>query len=180
MLSTELNVPYVGSFISGKQRDLYMLAHRFEINNEGQQLLYKHLKLPNHSIVSMKVKSVEKLCHHTNRYTPFRRQREGHWIRKVGTAFPYGCNDNTGSPQFSNVNGMVLFSNPPRRKRTHGHHSHNNSIIHAISFDSYLSYVKTPLGVHHICTKLYSIPKNVLFDLHEKAKASSYLEFSAT
>jgi hypothetical protein len=52
-------------------------AHRFQINNGGNQLLYKHFNSPDHSILSMKVGILEKICHHTNNptlSTPFRRQ----------------------------------------------------------------------------------------------------------
>ena len=164
-----------------------MSGHRFQINNGGQQLLYKHFNSPDNSILSMKVRIIEKIYHHTNSptlSTPFRRQREEHWIRKLGTAFPYGCNDNIGSignitsPQCSNLNVMGLFNNTPRRKRSHGHRSYNKPIIHDVSFDSLLPYVNTPLGPHHIRTKLYSVPLKLLYDLHEKAKDSSYLDSS--
>jgi hypothetical protein len=89
-----------------------MSDHRFEIDNGGQQLLFKHFNSPDHPILSMKVRIKEnKIYHHPNcpiLSTPFHRQREEHWIRKVGTAFPYGCNDSIGrigtltSPQSQN------------------------------------------------------------------------------
>ena len=44
----------------------------------------------------MKVRILEKIYHPTNSpglSTPFRRKREEHWIRQLGTAAPYGCND---------------------------------------------------------------------------------------
>jgi hypothetical protein len=97
-------------------------------------------------------------------------------------SFPYGYNDNIGSighitsPQCSNLNVMGLFNNTPRRKRSHGDRSYNKPIIHDVSFDFHLSYVNTPLGPHHILTKLYTVPLNILFD--EKAKDSSYLDSS--
>jgi hypothetical protein len=136
MLTTELNVPHVGSFMSAKTKGSInkgMSGHMFEINSGGQQLLYKHFNSPYNSILSMKVRIIEKIYHHTNSptfRTPFHRQRE-HWIRKLGTAFPYGCNDNIGSignitsPHSSNVNVMGLFNNTPRRKRSHRHRSYN-------------------------------------------------------
>jgi hypothetical protein len=104
-----------------------MSGHRFEINNGGQQLLYKHFNSQDHSILSI----IEKIYHHTNSptlSTPIRRQREEHWIRKLGTVFPYGCQENIRSignitsPQCSNVNVMGLFNTTPRRKHSHGHH----------------------------------------------------------
>jgi hypothetical protein len=51
-------------------------------------------------------------------------------------------------------------------------------MIHDISFDSPLPYVNTPLCLHHIWTKLYSVPLKILYDLHDKAKNSSYLDYS--
>ena len=44
-------------------------AHRFQINNGGNQLLYKHFNSPDHSILSMKVRILEKIYHHTNNPT---------------------------------------------------------------------------------------------------------------
>jgi hypothetical protein len=75
---------------------------------------------------------------------------------------------------------MGLFNNTPRRKRSHGHHSDNKPIIIDVSFDTILPYVNTPLGPYHIGTKLYSIPLKILYDLHEKPKATSYLDSSHT
>lgn len=52
-------------------------GHRFQINNGGQQLLYKHFNSPDHSVLSMKVRILEKIYHHTNSpslSTPFHRQ----------------------------------------------------------------------------------------------------------
>ena len=162
-------------------------AHRFQINNGGNQLLYKHFNSPDHSILSMKVRILEKIYHHTNNptlSTPFRRQREDHWIRNLGTAFPYGCNDNINnvgnltSPLTNNVNVMGLFPNNKRRRRSHGHRSYNRPIIHDVTLMSLLPYVNKPLGPHHIRTKLYSVPLRVLYTLFEQAKDSPYLDFS--
>jgi hypothetical protein len=38
--------------------------------------------------------------------------------------------------------------------------------------------VNTPLSPHHIRTKLYSVPLKIVYDLHKKAKDSSYLDSS--
>jgi hypothetical protein len=86
--------------------------------------------------------------------TPFRRQQDEHWIRKLGTAFPYGCNDNIGSignissPKCasSNVNVMGIFNNTSRRKRSHGHRLYNKPIIHDVSFDSLLTLPEYAMG----------------------------------
>jgi hypothetical protein len=43
----------------------------------------------------MKVRIIEKIYHHTNCpiLTPYRTDRELFWIKELGTAMPYGCND---------------------------------------------------------------------------------------
>jgi hypothetical protein len=99
-------------------------GHMFQINNGGNQLLYKHFNSPDHFILSVRVRILEKIYHHTNfptLSTPFRRQREDYWIKNLGTAFPYGCNDNIAnvgnltSPQTNNVNVMGPFPHGERR-----------------------------------------------------------------
>ena len=50
--------------------------------------------------------------------TPFRRKREEHWIRQLGTVAPYGCNDhidsigNLTSPGCQSVKVLNLFDEP--------------------------------------------------------------------
>ena len=57
-----------------------MNGHRSQINNGGNQLLYRHFNLPDHSVLSMKVRILEKIYQPTskpiNSCTPFRRKRE--------------------------------------------------------------------------------------------------------
>ena len=80
-------------------------GHRFQINDNGGQLLYRHFNQPNHSIVSMRVVIIEQIYHPTNSptlSTHFRRQREEFWIKTLGTASPYGCNDNISRLQATN------------------------------------------------------------------------------
>ena len=77
-----------------------MDGRRFKINHGGNQLLYKNFNLPDHSILSMKVRNLEKIYHPTNNpnlSTHYRRKREEYLIRQLGTAAPYGCNDQIGS-----------------------------------------------------------------------------------
>jgi hypothetical protein len=144
-------------------------------------------QFPDPSILSMKVRILEKIYHHTNSptlSTPFCRQQEDHWIRNLGTTFPYGCNDNINkvhiltSPLTNNVNVMGLFPNNKRRRCSQGHRSYNRAIIHDVMLMSLLPYVNKPLGPHHIGTKLCSVPMRVLLTLFEQAKASPYLDFS--
>jgi hypothetical protein len=61
--------------------------------------------------------------HHTNSpilSTPYRTDRELFWIKELGTAMPYGCNDsikgvgNLSSPACNEINVMSLFNTIPR------------------------------------------------------------------
>ena len=47
-----------------------------------------------------------------------------------------------------------------------------------MSFDSILPYVNKSLGLHHIRTKLYSVPLKILYELQEKTKNTAYLDSS--
>ena len=112
----------------------------FLINNGGNQLLYRHFNLHDHSVLSMKVRILEKIFHPINKpidsCTPFRRKREEHWIRQLGTAAPYGCNDhidsigNLTSPGCQSVNVLNLFNRTSRRHRSHGSRRYNTPEIH--------------------------------------------------
>ena len=115
----------------------------------------------------MKVRILEKIYHSTNNptlSTPFRRQREEYWIKELGCATPYGCNDkidtvgNLSSPGCNTVNVHNLFNHKTRRDRSHGIRKYNRPNIHDVSFDSLLPLMQEPLGLHHIRTKLFSIP----------------------
>ena len=154
-----------------------MNGHRSQINNGGNQLLYRHFNLPDHSVLSMKVRILEKIYHPTNKpinsCTPFRRKREEYWIRQLGTAAPYGCNDhidsigNLTSPGCQSVNVLNLFDRTSRRHRSHGSRRYNKPEIHNVSFDGLLPFVNLQLGLHHIRTKLYSLPLKTLHVLYE-------------
>ena len=154
-----------------------MNGHRSQINNGGNQLLYRHFNLPDHSVLSMKVRILEKIYHLTNKpinsCTPFRRKREEYWIRQLGTAAPYGCNDhidsigNLTSPGCQSVNVLNLFDRTSRRHRSHGSRRYNKPEIHNVSFDGLLPFVNLQLGLHHIRTKLYSLPLKTLHVLYE-------------
>ena len=128
-----------------------MNGHRSQINNGGYQLLYRHFNLPDHSVLSMKVRILEKNYHSTHKsissYTTFRRKREEHWIRQLVTANPHGCNDhidsigNLTSPGCQSVNVLNLFDRTIRRHRSHGSRRYNKREIHNVSFDCLLPFV---------------------------------------
>ena len=110
---------------------------------------------------------------HCNSSTLFRRKREEHWIRQLGNAAPYGCNDhidsigNLTSPGCQSVNVLNLFGRTSRRRRSHGSRRYNKPEIHNISFDGLLPFVNLQLGLHHIRTRLYSLPLKTLHVLYE-------------
>ena len=101
-----------------------MNGHRSQIKNGGNQLLYRYFNLPDHSVLSMKVRILEKIYHPTNKNinicTPISRKREEHWIRQLGIAAQYGCNDhidsigNPTSPVCQSVNALNLFDGTSR------------------------------------------------------------------
>ena len=165
---------YVGE--TKGQLNTRMNGHRFNINNNGQQLLYQHFNQADHSILSMKVRILEKIYHRTNNptlSTPLRRKREEYWIKELGCATPYGCNDkidslgNLSSPGCDSTNVLNLFNRSTRRPRSHGHRRYNSPKIHNVSFDSLLPVLQKPLGLHHIRTALYSIPRSSLHKLQQ-------------
>ena len=126
----------------------------------------------------MKVRILEKIHHPTSNpslSTPFRRKREEDWIRQLGTAAPYGCNDhidsigNLTSPGCQSVNVLNLFDRTSRRHRSHGSRKYNKPEIHDVSFDGLLPFVNLQLGLHHIRTKLYSLPLKRLHALYESS-----------
>ena len=163
-------------------------SHRYEINHGGNQLLYRHFNESDHSILSMKVRIIEKIYHHTNSNklsTPYRRRREEHWIKKLCTATPYGCNDkidsigNLTSPSCNNINVMNIFEKSPRRKRSHGHRHYSPPSINNISFTDLLQYMHKPLGIHYIRTKLFSISLPILNKLINKCHEVNYTDFNS-
>ena len=164
-------------------------GHRSGINNNLFPTVYHHFNQPDHSILSMKVRILEKIYHPSNSpnlSTPLRRQKEEYWIRKLGTAIPYGCNDkidsigNLSSPRCNNVNVMNIFDNTPRRKRSHGHRHYTSPQLHDVSINGLLPFVQKPLGMHHIRTKLYSLPLTKLNSLYKTCLENPVTDSSST
>ena len=109
---------------------------------------------------------IENIYHHTNSphlSTYYRREREEFWIKKLGTASPYGCNDNVSSvgnlssPSCSNINVMNLFPSFKRRRRGHGHRHYTPPKNNQVSFSDLLDLIFKPFGIHLIRTKRFSI-----------------------
>ena len=136
----------------------------------------------------MRVVMIGKNYHHANSPTlgtHFRRQREKIWIKTLGTASPYGCNDNISrignltSPLCINTYVMTLFPSLSRRTRSHGHRLHTPAGLNEVSFDELLPLNNEPLGLHHIRTKLYSIPLVSIHKLRDKCLDSTYFDQSS-
>ena len=118
--------------------------------------------------------------------TPFRWKREEHWIRQLGTAAPYGCNDHIDSignltcPGCQSVNVLNLFDQTSRRHRSLGPRRYNKPVIHNVSFDGLLPFVNLQLGLHHIRTRLYSLPLKTLHVLYESTLTRCWISGAST
>ena len=163
-------------------------SHRFQIVHNGKQLLYQHFDLPNHSILSMGVIVIEKIYHHTNSpnlSTHYRRERKEFWIKELGTASPYGCNDNVSSvgnltsPSCSNVNVMNLFPSFKRRRRSDDQRHYTSPKKNQVSFSDLLDLIFKPLGVHLIRTRLFSLSLQSLNTLFNECLQASYSDQSS-
>jgi hypothetical protein len=64
--------------------------------------------------------------------------------------------------------------NTPKRMHSLGYRTYNKPRIH-VSVYFLLAYVNTPLSPHHIRTKLNFVLLKILYDLHDEAKASSWI-----
>ena len=107
---------YVGE--TGRSLRSRINGHRAGIIKDGQSLLYKHFRLAGHSVADMKVQILEKIYHSSENPVNIRlhrRLRELHWIKELGTAAPYGCNDQIkgvgtlSSPSCKHTNVLGIF-----------------------------------------------------------------------
>ena len=100
-------------------------GNRAGIIKDGQSQLYKHFRLPGHSVADMKVQILEKIYHSSENPLNIqlhRRLRELHWIKELGTAAPCGCNDqikgdgtiSSPSCKHTNVLGILTNNNDER------------------------------------------------------------------
>ena len=116
-----------------------------------------------------------------NLATPLRKQREDYWIPDLGTATPYACIDKSdsicilSSPTCISVNVMGIFKSAPRRKRSHGHRYYTSPIFHDVSLNDLLTFMQKPLGMHHIRSKLFSLPLSKLHTLYNSCLVSNVI-----
>ena len=126
---------YVGE--TGRSLQSTINGHRAGISKDGQSLLYEHFRLPGHSIADIKVQILEKVYHSSENPVNIRlhrRIRELHWIKKLGTAAPYGCNDQIkgvgtlSTPSCKHTNVLGIFSKQQRRKRSRRHRHYKKKL----------------------------------------------------
>ena len=77
---------------------------------------------------------------------------------------------NLSSPGCSSVNVIGLFNLLPHTKKSHCHRKYNPFRIYDdVTIDNLLPHMQKPLGLHHIRTKLYSVPLSRLRQLQTEA-----------
>ena len=160
-----------------------MNGHRNDVKN-GYCLLHRHFRLEDHSVEDMKVQILENVSHHSK--SPgmqkwHRECREDFWIRELGTAAPYGCNNKIKgvgiltSPSCQKTNVLSLFNQKQRRKRSHGRRHYNKPTqqdSHQL-FNDLKARLKDsvfqPQGPHKIKTELFALSLAKLCSLQKVA-----------
>ena len=181
---------YVGE--TGRSLRSRMNGHRSAIKKGGQSLLHRHFHQPNHSLDEMRVQILEKIYHNSGSpslSTPLRRERELFWIKELGTAKPYGFNDQIkgvgtlSSTSCKKMNVYTLFNKHQKRKRSHGKYHYNKMAPHPeSSIDALITLIDMidqPEGVHKIKTHLFSMSLSQLPSLQEIALDSTNTDFSS-
>ena len=59
-----------------------------------------------------------------------------------------------------------MFNFAHQRKRNHGHRHYTSPILHGVSLNDLLPFMQKPLGMHHIRSKLFSLPLSKLHALY--------------
>ena len=121
--------------------------------------------------------------------TSFRRTRELFWIKELGTAKPYGFNDQVKevstliSIPCKKTNIYSLFNKKPRRKRSHGKRHYSKRApqpdVTMSTLVDLVDMTEKPEGVHSINTKLFSISFPQLCSLQELALESTNFDSSS-
>ena len=181
---------YVGE--TGRSLRSGMNGHRSAIKKGGQSLLHRHFHQPDHSVDDMRVQILEKVYHSSENptlLTSVRGTRELFWIKELGTAKPYGFNDQIkgvgtlSSISCKKTNIYSLFNKQPRRKRSHGKRHYNKRTPQPDATTSTLvdlvDMIEKPEGVHNINTKLFSISFPQLRSLQKLALESTNFDYSS-
>ena len=157
-----------------------MNGHRSAIKKGGQSSLHRHFHQPDHSVDDMRVQILEKIYHSSENpalHTSIRRTSKLFWIKELGTAKPYGFNDQiNGVSTLSSIsckktNIYGLFNKQLRRKRSHGKRHYNKRApqpdVTMSTLVDLVDMIEKPEGVHKINTKLFSISFPQLHCLQE-------------
>ena len=169
---------YVGE--TGRSLRSRINGHRSAIKKRGQSLLHRHFHQPDHSVDGSENPTL---------LTSLRRTRELFWIKELGTAKPYGFNDQIkgvgtlSSILCKKINIYSLFNKQPRRKRSHGKRRHNKSgpqpDVTMSTLVDLVDMIEKPEGVHKINTKLFSISFPQLRCLQKLALESTNFDYSS-
>ena len=140
----------------------------------------------------MRVQILEKIYHSSGSpslSTPLRRERELFWIKELGTAKPYGFNDQIkgvgilSSTSCKKTNVYTLFNKYQRRKRSSGKRHYNKKAPQPeSSIDALITLIDMtdqPEGVHKIKTHLFSMSLPQHSSLQEIALESTNTDFSS-
>ena len=181
---------YVGE--TGRSLRSRMNGHRSAIEKRGQSLLHRHFHQPDHSVDDMRVQILEKVYHSSENptlLTSLRRTRELFWIKELGTAKPYGFNDQIkgvgtlSSISCKKTNIYSLFNQQPRWKRSHGKRRYDKKApqpdITMSTLVDLVDMIEKPEGVHKINSKLFSISFPQLRCLQELALESTTFDYSS-
>ena len=140
---------YVGE--TGRSLRSRMNRHRSAIKKGGQSLLHRQFHQPDHSVDDMRVQILEEVYHSSENptlLTSLCRTKELSWIKELGTAKPYGFNDQIkgvgtlSSISCKKTNIYSLFNKQPRRKRSH----EKGAIIKGLSARYYYEHSCRPCG----------------------------------
>ena len=178
---------------TGRSLRSRMNGHRSAIKKGGQSLLHRHFHQPaDHSVDDMRVQIFEKVYHSSENptlLTSLRRTRELFWIKELGTAKPYGFNDQIkGVGTLSSIpckktNIYSFFNKQPRQKRSHGKRRYNKRApqpdVTMSTLVDLVDVTEKPEGVHKINTKLFSISFPQLRCLQELALESTNFDYSS-
>ena len=179
---------YVGE--TGRSLRSRINGHRAGIK-DGQSLLYKHFRLPGHSVADMKVQILNKTFHFSENPVNIRlhqRLRELHLIKELCTAAPYGCNDQVkgvsilSSPSCEHTDVLGIFNKQQRRKRSHGHWYYNRKTQPDSSIGTFINLIDSidqPQGVHKIKTTLFSVSLPKLRKLQSLALESTNYDYES-
>ena len=140
----------------------------------------------------MKVQILEKIYHFSGNPVNIglhRRLRELHWIKELGTAAPYGCNDQIkgvgtlSSPSCKHAHVLGIFNKQQQRKRSHRHWHYNKKAPQLdSSIDTLVNLIDSidqPQGVHKIKTTLFSISLPKLHELQSLALESTNCDYES-